>query len=54
MSSRIAMLGRCLWPDSELYDGKMGGNAMAFGKSNAEIYAESETEKIFTDMEDNG
>lgn len=33
---------------------KMGGNAMTFGKSNAKIYAESETEKIFADMEDNG
>ena len=29
---------------------KMGGNAMTFGKSNAKIYAESETGKTFTDV----
>ena len=29
---------------------RMGGNAMTFGKSNAKIYAESETGKTFTDV----
>lgn len=29
---------------------KMGGNAMTFGKSNAKIYAESETGKTFRDV----
>ena len=29
---------------------KMGGNAMTFGKSNAKIYAESETGKTFADV----
>ncbi|MDF2888024.1 MAG: cell division protein FtsH [Lacrimispora sp.] len=29
---------------------KMGGNTMSFGKSNAKIYAESETGKDFTDV----